>query len=164
MQSTEKLTGNPVLRVENHLRQSGYTGEILYSERTIFTVEDASAAVGAPPEEILKSIICLADGNPILVLMSGSNRIHTNKARRLAGARKLKMAQPEYVYQYSGFRVGGVPPVGYPDVLPAFLDEDLFRYPRVWAAAGTDHTFFPISPEELLRITAGVRADLKKES
>ena len=164
MQQTEKITGNPVLKVESSLRQSGYTGEILYSERTIFTVEDASIAVGAPPEEILKSIICLADGEPILVLMSGTNRIHTNKVRRLAGARKLKMAPPEYVYEYSGFRVGGVPPVGYPEVLPAFLDQDLFLFPRVWAAAGTDHAFFPVAPEELLRITGGIRADLKKEN
>lgn len=155
-------TETPTLRVETALRESGYVGEILHSEKTIFTVEDASEAVGAPPEEILKSIMCLADGQPVLVLMSGANKLHTNKVRRLAGSKKLRMASPDFVFEYSGFRVGGVPPVGYPDVLPAFLDEDLFRYPVVWAAAGTDHAFFPIAPEELLRITSGVRAEVKK--
>lgn len=152
----------PELRVETFLRESGYAGDILHSEKTIFTVEDASETVGAPPEEILKSIMCLADGQPVLVLLSGANRLHNNKVRRLAGAKKLRMASPDFVFDYSGFRVGGVPPVGYPDLLPAFVDEDLFLYPVVWAAAGTDHAFFPVSPEELLRITSGVRADVKK--
>jgi prolyl-tRNA editing enzyme YbaK/EbsC (Cys-tRNA(Pro) deacylase) len=162
MKTETKVAGDPVQRVERQLREAGYAGEILYSEQTIFTVDDASAAVGAPPEEILKTLMCLADGEPVLVLLSGANRIHTNKVRRLAGARKLKMAPPDYVFEYSGFRVGGVPPVGYPEKLPVFLDEDLFLYPRVWAAAGTDHAFFPVSPEELLRITSGVRGDVKK--
>jgi prolyl-tRNA editing enzyme YbaK/EbsC (Cys-tRNA(Pro) deacylase) len=152
----------PEFRVEKFLRESGYVGNILHSEKTIFTVEDASEAVGAPPEEILKSIMCLADGHPVLVLMSGANKLHNNRVRRLAGAKKLRMASPDFVFEYSGFRVGGVPPVGYPDVLTTFLDEDLFQYPIVWAAAGTDHAFFPVSPEELLHITSGVRAEVKK--
>lgn len=155
-------TETPVLRVETFLRESGYVGEILQSEKTIFTVEDASEAVGAPPEEILKTIMCLADDRPVLVLMSGANMLHNNKVRRLAGAKKLRMASPDFVFEYSGFRVGGVPPVGYPEALPVFLDEDLFQYPVVWAAAGTDHAFFPVSPEELLRITSGIRAEVKK--
>lgn len=160
-QKTQPLS-TPELRVENFLRESGYVGDILHSEKTIFTVEDASETVGAPPEEILKTIMCLADGQPVLVLLSGANRLHNNKVRRLAGSKKLRMASPDFVFDYSGFRVGGVPPVGYPDMLPTFIDEDLFRYPTVWAAAGTDHAFFPVSPEELLRITSGVRADVKK--
>ncbi len=162
MNSRTELADERILRVETALRDAGYSGEILQSEKTIFTVEDAAEAVGVPAEEILKTIMCLADGAPILVLMSGPNRIHTNKVRRLAGARKLKMAPPEYVLEYSGFRVGGVPPVGYPQPLPTFLDEDLFRFSQVWAAAGTDHSFFPVSPRELEKITSGVCVDVKK--
>ena len=65
--------------------------------------------------------------------------------------------------EWSGCRPGCVPPVGYPEQPPTLLDEDLFLYHTVWAAAGTDHAFFPVAPEELLRITGGTKADIKKD-
>ena len=55
-----------------------------------------------------------------------------------------------------------MPPVGYPEQPRTLLDEDLFNYGTVWAAAGTDHAFFPVAPDELLRITGGEKSDVKK--
>lgn len=158
----EKIT-NPVERVRYCLRKAGCAAEIVHTDRTIFTVEDASIAVGAPPEEILKSLLLsLDDGGWALALMSGANKFHDKKARRVLGAKKIRMASAEAIAAFSGFAPGGVPPVGYAVPPTALLDEDLFKYDVVWAAAGTDHDFFPISPRELLRVTNGVTADIKK--
>lgn len=159
------LTGsdtNPVERVQVYLEKNSYEGRIFTTTDTIFTVEDASRAVGAPSEHILKSLVLLADGDPVLALLSGVNRVDTKKIRKLLGVKKVKMADPEFVFNYSGFKVGGVPPVGYPEKPRALLDKDMFLYETVWAAAGTDHAFFPISPLELERITGGEQADIKK--
>ena len=136
--------------------------KIKITEETIFTVEDASKAVGAPAEEILKSLVFLVDERPILVLMSGANRVDARAVGREAKGKKVRMATPEYVSGNFGFKVGGVPPVGYSARMPALLDEDLFRYPVVWSAAGTEHAFFPIKPERLLELTDGVKAAIKK--
>lgn len=136
--------------------------DIKITEDTIFTVEDASRAVGAPAEEILKSLVFLVDDVPTLVLMSGANRVNPKEVARAAQGKKVKMATSDYVFDRFGFRVGGVPPVGYSVRMTALLDEDLFLYPVVWAAAGTDHAFFPIAPERLLILTDGIRAPLKK--
>ena len=145
------------------LDASGCAGvEIKITEDTIFTVEDASRAVGAPPEEILKSLVFLVDDHPVLVLMSGANRVDLRAVAREAKGKKVRMAAAEYVFEHFGFRVGGVPPIGYPRQMPAFLDEDLFKYDIVWAAAGTDHAFFPIAPDRLLSLTDGIRARVKK--
>lgn len=153
-----------VSRVRAALDEAGAADiAIVKAEGTIFTVEDAAATVGAPPEEILKSLIFLLDGSPCLVLMSGVNKVDAKAVARALGGKKAKMAQPEYVFERFGFRVGGVPPIGYPSRLPALLDEELFRYPTVWAAAGTDHAFFPVAPERLLGMIGGTRAALKKE-
>jgi len=156
--------GGPVGKVRDFLEEAGYEGEIFESPNTIFTVEDASKTVGAPPEAILKTIVLQADGIFILALMSGVNRVDLKAVRRLLpGVKKVSMAQPDTVLGFSGFAVGGVPPVGYPVSLKAFLDEDLFMQETVWAAAGTDHAFFPVSPGELLGLTSGQRAAIKKE-
>jgi Cys-tRNA(Pro) deacylase len=154
----------PVEKVRRSLEKAGYRGKILESEETIFTVEDASRTVGAPPEAILKTIVLQADGSFVLALMSGTNRVDLKAVKRLlAGTRKVSMAHPDEVLAFSGFAVGGVPPVGYSEKLPAFIDEDLFTKDTVWAAAGTDHAFFPVSPEELAALTCGQVASIKKE-
>lgn len=155
---------DPVQKVRFFLSGAGCAAEITHTDDTIFTVEDASRAVGAPPEEILKSLLfSVGDESWVLALMSGPNRVSDKKVKRAVGARKIRMGTAEAIKSFSGFAPGGVPPVGYPEQPRALLDEDLFQYDVVWAAAGTDHDFFPISPAELLRITGGEKADIKKE-
>jgi Cys-tRNA(Pro) deacylase len=158
----KNTSDDPVEMVRAFLRENGYPESIMFSEKTIFTVEDASKAVGAPPAHILKSLVLIADDNPLLALMSGTNRVDVKKARSAINAKKIRMADPEYVHRWSGFQVGGVPPVGYPESIPALLDEDLFLYPVVWAAAGSDHAFFPVSPEDLQKMTGGRKCPLRK--
>lgn len=154
----------PVQKVRDSLNNSGASDiEIKIVEDTIFTVEDAAKTVGVPPEEILKSLIFVLDKKkPCLVLMSGSNRVDSKKAALALGGKRGKMMSPDEVFSNYGFHIGGVPPVGYEEKLPAVLDEDLFKYKIVWSAAGTDHAFFPIEPERLLKITNGIKASVKK--
>ena len=157
---------DPVERVKAFLASASYDGEILHSDETIFTVEDASRVVGAPPEEILKSLLFLAETDAgeewALVLMSGANRVNDKKVRRILGARKIRMGTAEAIRAFSGFEPGGVPPVGYPSQPVTLLDRDLFKYSTVWSAAGSDHDFFPISPGQLLEVTGGIAHDVKK--
>ncbi len=168
MMCCKNLSGDdladPVEKVRAFLEGAGYEGEIFHSEETIRTVDDASRSVGAPPEEILKTLVLLADGEPVLALMSGPNRIDLKKVKTLLGAKRVSMARPEWVMDYSGFQVGGVPPVGFPSRPRAFLDEDLFRFRTVWAAAGTDHSFFPVSPDSLRSYIEGEKADIRKDN
>lgn len=137
--------------------------EIRVVEDTIFTVEDAARTIGTDPSEILKSLIFVIDkSEPCLVLMSGSNKVDSRKAAQALGGRRGRMMPPEEVYERYGFHVGGVPPIGYDEDLRAVLDEDLFAHKILWATAGTDHAFFPVSPERLQELTGGVRASIKK--
>ena len=142
------------------LADAGYKGNH-FSEETR-TVEDASRSVGAP-EEILKTLVLLADDKPVIALMSGPNRIDLKKVKILLKARKVSMAKAEWVLHHLGFEVGGVPPVGFPSMPCALIDEDLFRFGTVWAAAGTDHSFFPVDPRQLAGYIGGIKADIKKE-
>jgi len=157
-------TFGTVEKVRQFLLDANYNGEITITTETIKTVEDASGTVGAPPEEILKTLVLVADGEPVIAMMSGPNRIDLKKAKSILGSRKILLARPEWVREYSGFEVGGVPPVGFPGRPRALLDEDLFRFDTVWAAAGSDHAFFPVNPEVLQEYTGGKRSDIKKES
>lgn len=161
---SEDSAFEPVTAVREYLAAAGCDSEIIHTEATIFTVSDASVAVGAPEEEILKSILLRVDHGKgfALALMSGVNRVDTKKIKKLLGVSHVSFAGAEECFDWSGFRPGGVPCVGYPEQPRTVVDEELFLYDTVWSAAGTDHDFFPIAPAELVRITNGLKSDIKK--
>jgi prolyl-tRNA editing enzyme YbaK/EbsC (Cys-tRNA(Pro) deacylase) len=125
------------------------------------TAEEAARAVGAEVGQIVKSLVFVGEGGAYLFLVSGKNRLDLGKAQALVGS-PLRRATPEEVRALTGFAIGGVPPVGHATPLPAFLDEDLTTYQRVWAAGGTPNALFALTPEELLALTGAQVADLKE--
>jgi len=123
------------------------------------TAAEAAAAIGTSVERIVKSLVFMAGDQPILVLVSGSNRVDTVLLQALVGA-PVKRANADQVRAVTGFPIGGVPPVGHAIPLATYLDGDLLQYDEVWASAGTPHSVFPIAPETLLSITRARIADV----
>lgn len=126
------------------------------------TAEDAARAVGCDVGQIVKSLVFIADGRPVLALTSGANRVDLERLARLAGAEGVRRASPEEAREATGFAVGGTPPFGHPKQVRAFLDRDLLAHDEVWAAAGTPDAVFVLTPAELRRTALAEVADLKE--
>jgi prolyl-tRNA editing enzyme YbaK/EbsC (Cys-tRNA(Pro) deacylase) len=124
---------------------------------------EAAAAVGTTVGQIVKSLLFLAAGRPVLTLVSGSNRLDLDRLATLAG-RPVTKADADAVREATGYAIGGVPPLGFPQPIPSYVDRDLLAYPTVWAAAGTPHHVFEITPADLVRVTAGTAADLAQQN
>jgi prolyl-tRNA editing enzyme YbaK/EbsC (Cys-tRNA(Pro) deacylase) len=107
------------------------------------TAQDAAAAIGCDVGQIVKSLVFVRDGEPLLVLCSGANTVD---AERLG----LAKADADLVRRATGFAIGGVPPYGHPAPLETLIDEDLLGYDEVWAAAGTPRSVFPLTPAQLV--------------
>jgi prolyl-tRNA editing enzyme YbaK/EbsC (Cys-tRNA(Pro) deacylase) len=129
------------------------------------TAEAAAEAVDAPVGSIVKSLVFLADGQPLLVLVAGDRRADLKRLRAELGLSKkrLRIAQPDEVRSLVGFEVGGVPPVGHQPRLRTLIDDSLGRFEWLWAAAGSGHAVFPIRYEQLLAITEGEAMALAEE-
>jgi Cys-tRNA(Pro) deacylase len=124
------------------------------------TAADAAAAVGVEVGRIVKSLVFTVDGEVVVALVSGPNRLDERKLAAAAGGEKAARADADVVRDATGFPIGGVPPFGHRKQLRVFVDEDLVQYDEVWAAAGTPNVNFGIAPAELLRATDGVVCDL----
>ena len=129
------------------------------------TAEAAAEAVGAPVGSIVKSLIFLADGVPLLVLVAGDQRADVKRLRTFLGLskRRLRIARPDDVLAHTGYEVGGVPPVGYGEPLRTLIDRTLTRFDTVWAAAGNAHAVVPITYQQLVTITGGEVVDLVED-
>jgi prolyl-tRNA editing enzyme YbaK/EbsC (Cys-tRNA(Pro) deacylase) len=126
------------------------------------TAADAARALGCDVAQIVKSLVFVADGRPILALTSGANRVDAGRLAALAGADEARRATPEEARAATGFAVGGTPPFGFPEPVWVFLDPDLMRMEEVWAAAGTPDSVFRITPEELRRTTDAQVEDFRE--
>jgi prolyl-tRNA editing enzyme YbaK/EbsC (Cys-tRNA(Pro) deacylase) len=154
---------NPVERVRQALQIAGLDADLVRElPADTSTAEAAARAVGAPQGSIVKSLVFLADGAPLLVLAAGDQRVDIKRLRAALGLskRRLRIAQPAEVLAHTGFEVGGVPPVGHSPPLRTLVDNTLERFETVWAAAGSAHAVFPITCEQLLAITRGEVMDL----
>jgi len=144
-------------------RRLGIQIDIRQFDQSTRTAQDAADAIGVSLGQIVKSLVFLADGQPILVLASGPNRTDTAKLAREAGAREVRRASAEEVQAATGFVIGGVPPIGHPRPLPVYFDRDLLQYDTVWAAAGTPNTVFAVEPGRLAQVSGAVIADVKED-
>jgi prolyl-tRNA editing enzyme YbaK/EbsC (Cys-tRNA(Pro) deacylase) len=147
-------------RVQAALNAAGVDTRIEEFPSSTRTAQEAAATVGTSVGQIVKSLVFLAGGSPVMALVSGVNQLDTQRLAALTGA-AIGKANADAVREATGYSIGGVPPIGFPAPIPTFIDRDLLQYDVVWAAAGTSRHVFPIAPEELVRITSGMVADLK---
>ena len=124
------------------------------------TAADAAAAIGVAVGQIVKSLVFLLDGAPVMALVAGDNQLDEAKLAAAAGGGTVGRADADAVRAATGFPIGGVPPVAHD--LRVFVDPDLLRWDEVWAAAGTWSDVFPIAPADLVRVSAGEVADLAR--
>lgn len=156
-----------VERVRQALKAMGWDADAVRELPTdTSTAEAAARAVQAPLGSIVKSLIFLADGVPILVLVAGDQRVDIKRLRGILGLSKkhLRIAQPDEVLAHTGYEVGGVPPIGHAIPMRTLVDRTLSRFEQVWAAAGSSQAVFPIPYQQLVAMTGGEVVDLVEGS
>ncbi len=134
--------------------------EVIEFPESTRTAVEAARAVGATVGQIVKSLVFVADGQPVLVLASGAHRVDPHKLAWAAAASRVEKATAETTRSVTGFSIGGVPPVGHLTALRVFVDAALLQHRIVYAAAGTPHAVFAVDPQALVRVTQGEIADL----
>ena len=127
------------------------------------TAVDAARAVGCELGQIVKSLVFVAGGRPVVALVSGANRLDERRLAGVAGE-PVKKADAETARAATGFAIGGVPPFGHATEIPVFMDRDLLGYAEVWAAAGRPDSVFEIPPERLRELSNATVTDLKVDA
>jgi prolyl-tRNA editing enzyme YbaK/EbsC (Cys-tRNA(Pro) deacylase) len=154
--------GSAAARVQEALDRLGLGGEVREMRETTRSAAEAAAAVGCTVGQIAKSLVFRGakSARPVLVIASGAHRVDEALVAAALGEPVLK-ADADFVRRRTGFAIGGVAPVGLTEPCPTLIDEELFGHAEIWAAAGTPHRVFRLTPQELQRITGGRVARIK---
>ena len=126
------------------------------------TAADAADALGCDVAQIASSIVFLANGEPVVVITSGANRVSEAKLASILDVDEstLETGTPDEIRTRIGWSIGGVPPICHDEDVPTYFDETLLTYETVWAAAGTPQSVFPIDPAHLQSIAGANVADV----
>jgi prolyl-tRNA editing enzyme YbaK/EbsC (Cys-tRNA(Pro) deacylase) len=143
-------------RVLTAARELGLNVDMTKFERPTRTVTEAAQAVGCQPAQIAKSIVFVADGEPVVVVASGARRIDPDALCRVLDCAEARPASAEEVRAATGFSPGGVPPFSHG--LPVIIDQALLDEGHVWAAGGDGNTVFEVDAAQLVRCTGATVA------
>jgi prolyl-tRNA editing enzyme YbaK/EbsC (Cys-tRNA(Pro) deacylase) len=149
-------------KVQDALKALGFLNQVLELQTTTRTSAEAAQAVGCRVEQIAKSIVFKGKQTqkPILVIASGPNRVNEKRIEEFI-SESLGKANADFVRKHTGFVIGGVPPIGHLEKLEIFIDEDLLKYEEIWAAAGSPHAVFKLTPSALIKMTGGRVVSIK---
>jgi Cys-tRNA(Pro) deacylase len=153
-----------VERVAAFLRETGAEARIEELLTPTPTAQAAADAVGCTLGQVVKSIVLVCDGSPVVALVPGDRKVDTGKIARIVEARRAAVAGPDEVVAATGFRPGAVSPFPLERVPVILVDRTMLRHRTVWAGAGSESHLVSLAPPELVRLTRGRVEDVVLES
>lgn len=150
-------------RVAATLREHGVQSRLEEFVEGTHSARDAARAVGCDAAQIVKSLVFVCDGRPVLALLPGDRRADAAKIAAAANAGYARVARPDEVVSATGFEPGAVAPFPAPHVAVVLLDRALLRHELVWAGAGSPNHVVGLAPVDVARLTGAVVADLAEE-
>ena len=149
------LDKEPVKRAEKSIKEFDPNLKIICLEQTARTAHDAATALGCNVGAIVKSLLFSTGDSFVLCLVSGDQRCSLNKLKKIIDEKDVSMAKPDDVKKVTGYTIGGVSPVGHLTKIKIFIDSNLERFTKVFAAAGHPNCVFEISFNQLTNLTSG---------
>jgi len=143
----------PVERVAAFLRAAGAEARLEEFADATPTARDAARAVGCELQQIVKSIVILCDGRPVVVLVPGDRRADVQRVRRLLECADARVATPRQVLDATGFEPGAVAPFPLPRVHRVLVERTLLAHELVWVGAGSPRHLAGMEPGELVRVS-----------
>jgi Cys-tRNA(Pro)/Cys-tRNA(Cys) deacylase len=118
----------------------------------------AAEALGAPPSEVLKTLMVKADGKPACVVLASDREVSMKRLAAALGAKSAEMMKPADAERLTGYRVGGVSPFGQKRSVPTVIDADAAALPAAFVNAGQRGLQARLAPADLVRALGAVVA------
>jgi Ala-tRNA(Pro) deacylase len=127
----------PAIRDWLELVHAPYTA---VSHQPAFTAQEEAAVAHVSGRDWAKTVVCLADEEPVLAVLPAPLLINFEKLRTLIGARRVRLASEEEMARlYPDCEVGAVPPLGPLYKQRVFVEKRLSEESEIVFSAGT-HT------------------------
>ncbi|CAB4687521.1 unannotated protein [freshwater metagenome] len=121
---------------------------------------EAAQALGLDPTQVFKTLMVSADGRLSVAVVPVSGQLDLKACARALGASKATMAERAAAERATGYVAGGISPVGQKRAHPTVVDASALTHPAVYVSAGRRGLDLGIAPQDLIRVTGAVVADV----
>jgi Cys-tRNA(Pro) deacylase len=142
-----------------YLKSNNVWFNMVEKESTVQTA-DAAAATGLPLERVTKSLVFLADGEPVLAIIPGACKVDKGKLREALGAKSLKIASFTDAAKYSGYPPGATPPVHHKKIRKVVVDQKVMRFETVYGGGGSRRKLIELKSTDVQRLNHAIVADV----
>ncbi len=148
--------------LQRYIDCNGIRAVILRLHEHTATVEDAARVLKVATGQIIKSLVFVADGQPLLVVNNGLARVDRRKLAAVLdmSRRRVKFATAEQALEITGFVVGSMPPFGHRRKLRTLIDPAVTRQETIFGGGGDLDAMMELTPAELLRVTAAETVEI----
>lgn len=125
--------------------------------------ETVAAKIGMPPEQVFKTLLARGDRNGLcFAVIPGNCELDLKALAAASGDRKIELVPVKELQGLTGYIRGGVTVLGAKKAFPAYADETIQMWDKISISAGVRGTQIILSPEDYLRATSGVIADIAR--
>jgi Cys-tRNA(Pro)/Cys-tRNA(Cys) deacylase len=139
------------------LVKAGVPHEVLHFE----VVTDLSQNTGIAAQQVFKTLIIALPLELAVAVVPVPSRLSFKAAAAALGVAKASMAEPAAAERSTGYVVGGISPFGQRRRLRTVVDSSALGWDRVLCSAGRRHWDVAVAPQDLIRLTGAVTAELQ---
>lgn len=114
-------------RILSIFKENGITVEHMVHE-PVYTSEQAMRARKGELHNGVKAMVCETERGIIVALLAADRKLDLEKLAELIKFKKIKLASKEKALAATNCEMGSVPPFGYPNPLPTYIDETVFDH------------------------------------
>ena len=119
----------------------------------------AAESLGVSPAVVFKTLMTLVDGRPVCAVLPSDREAALTRLARAAGGKVAQMMPPEQAERSTGYKVGGISPLGRRRPTPPLLETCALALPRIFVNGGRRGLQIEIAPEDLAKAAGAVVAD-----
>ena len=120
----------------------------------------AAEAIGEPPERVLKTLMALVDGKPVVVIVPSNHEVSMKKLAAAFGGKSAQMMKPAEAERASGYKIGGVSPFGQARRLRTAIEAQALAEPYVFVNGGQRGLQARLDPRDAVKLLDAIVAPL----
>jgi prolyl-tRNA editing enzyme YbaK/EbsC (Cys-tRNA(Pro) deacylase) len=146
--------------VHNHLQSLGVQHELVTLSNHIKGTERLAELLDLEPCSVVKTLVFIADGQPVLTMVPGDKRADKGKLKEHLSAARLLLATEHEVFEITDFMVTALPPVAFKSSVTTIADHSLTGNNIVYAAGGDPNIVLKLRASDLVKATKAALADI----
>jgi Cys-tRNA(Pro)/Cys-tRNA(Cys) deacylase len=123
-----------------------------YEHETDDYGREAAERLGLDPDQVFKTLVVTADGEPVVAIVPVSGRLALKAVGRALGAKRVEMCDPKVAERLTGYVRGGISPFGQKRRLPTLIDETASVFDSIYVSGGRRGLDIRVATDDLVRL------------